>query len=495
VRRVAGSYQFAHKSFFEYFCARLVLLGAGNALASREVRVGRLTRALATGRRIQLEPEVLRLLADHWHVSLEESPEIVLSRESLFEVVAASAVSAPPTTPADAVSGEEDAPVDGGAGANAATVLNWMGEPMIRQAWDGVVLEGADLTRAVLVGTSLMGASLAGVRLEKAVLRGVDFTDADLTGVEFGERAPLRVSPAQALWAMACVAPGIVAVGDTQVGLWDLVTRQTVGWPLAVGSPGVACLAAARQGGRVVLAVGCGNQVSLWDMRSGQALPEVACGHTGAVTCLAASVLQREAGDVLVVASGSEDCTVRLWDVAAGALLQAPLTHVGAVTCVAMGTHRVGGSPRSLVACGTVEGCVHVWEVGTGAAVGTVNAPCTVACVALCELQVDDALCMFMVYGAVNGSMGVWNVSTAPFVKVDTWAGHDGRVNSVAMCNGEPCLRPRAACPFHHPPPLHSFRVELRVMPVPGAVVVLSHILCLSLPACRQLPGSHGQWQ
>ena len=41
------------------------------------------------------------------------------------------------------------------------------------------------------------------------------------------------------------------------------------------------------------------------------------------------------------------------------------------------------------------------------------------------------------------------------------------------------CPRPLDYCP----PPLHSFRVELRVMPVPGAVVVLSHILCLSLPA------------
>ncbi len=57
VRRVAGafvSYQFAHKSFFEYFCARLILLAAGSPKTSLDVCVTRVARVLSTKRRIQV---------------------------------------------------------------------------------------------------------------------------------------------------------------------------------------------------------------------------------------------------------------------------------------------------------------------------------------------------------------------------------------------------------------------------------------------------------
>jgi hypothetical protein len=184
--------EFIHKSFQEYFCARLILLGAG-ANAPLDTRVQRAVQVLSIpNRRIQVEPEVLYLLADHWHHVFSGDSDVSRARECLFAVVAASA---------------RGVGIEGGASPNAATILNWMGEPMLKQPWFGVVLDGADLTRAVLCGTSLVDATLTRCRLEKAVLTDVDMAGADLSHVEFGEHAPL-VGHSDGVTSVAmCVSP------------------------------------------------------------------------------------------------------------------------------------------------------------------------------------------------------------------------------------------------------------------------------------------------
>jgi hypothetical protein len=182
--QLAGSRaQFIHKSLMEYFCARLVLLAAAGAGDTPlGVRVARASAALSMtgGRRIQDEPEVLQFIADAWQAAHEGpggSP-MARARETLLAVVARSG---------NGLTGWFwGAGVSDGAAANAAAILAWVGEPLARLQWARVVLDGADLSRAVLRGSVLAGASLRGVRLEEAVLTDVDATGADLTGADFG---------------------------------------------------------------------------------------------------------------------------------------------------------------------------------------------------------------------------------------------------------------------------------------------------------------------
>ena len=103
----------------------------------------------------------------------------------------------------------------------------------------------------------------------------------------------------------------------------------------------------------------------LWDPVTGAPVGEPLTGHTGAV----ASVAFGTGPDGrLLLASGSEDGTVRLWDPVTGAPVGEPLTgHTGAVASVAFGT---GPDGRLLLASGSEDGTVRLWDPVTGAPAG-----------------------------------------------------------------------------------------------------------------------------
>src|SRR5262249_54095839 len=88
-------------------------------------------------------------------------------------------------------------------------------------------------------------------------------------------------------------------------------------------------------------------------------------GHASSVTSVAFGTTAE--GQLLLV-SGSDDGTVRVWDPVTGAAVGGPLAGDGSsVTSVAFGTTAEG---RLLLASGSKYGTVQVWDPVTGAAVG-----------------------------------------------------------------------------------------------------------------------------
>ena len=111
---------------------------------------------------------------------------------------------------------------------------------------------------------------------------------------------------------------------------------------------------------RLLLASGCEDKtVRLWDVARGVQEGPPLVGHEGWVTSVAMAVCPLSGR--LLVASGSWDRTVRLWDAVTHTPLGEPLSaHEGPVSSVAFGRSPV--LPTLLLAAGSWDGTVAVWD-------------------------------------------------------------------------------------------------------------------------------------
>ena len=99
--------------------------------------------------------------------------------------------------------------------------------------------------------------------------------------------------------------------------------------------------------------------VRVWDLATGRPLGDPFTGHDGYVRSVAAAELDGRP----VVISGSDDGTVRVWDLATGPPVGSPFTgHSDYVRSVA--TAELDGRP--VVVSGSNDGTVRVWDLATG---------------------------------------------------------------------------------------------------------------------------------
>jgi WD40 repeat protein len=111
--------------------------------------------------------------------------------------------------------------------------------------------------------------------------------------------------------------------------------------------------------GRCLVASGSWDQtIRLWDPTTGGAVGAPLEGHIGSVTSLAALTL---ADGHCLVASGGKDQTIRLWEPATGRAVGAPLTgHTRGVWSLVAPTLADG---RCLLASGSSDQTVRLWDV------------------------------------------------------------------------------------------------------------------------------------
>ena len=197
------------------------------------------------------------------------------------------------------------------------TGLDLTGADLARSALDRTRLVNVDLTRAHLGGARLVGAQLSQVSLRGADLRGADLSrallkDVDLRGAALAgstwHRTALLGGRYDAGFDRSAEEPTLAVAGK------DLAT------PVLAASGFVSAMAYLVE--QDLLAVARGNSVELVDPET-QAALRVLTGHTDQVVAVAAVPLPD--GRVLL-ATGSHDRTVRLWDPATGTPAGQPLT-------------------------------------------------------------------------------------------------------------------------------------------------------------------------
>ena len=147
----------------------------------------------------------------------------------------------------------------------------------------------------------------------------------------------------------------VSASRDRSIITWDLIRERRVSQhQQRVG--GINDFALAQGLDKVyMVSVGQDRSLSFWDLMQSQPLQIVPGAHVQECTCVA---LSRDG----VLATGSADQTVKLWDFGTGRLLAAEHSHCGPVRSV---TFSADG--RTLVSGGD-DGIIMVWNVDTARA-------------------------------------------------------------------------------------------------------------------------------
>lgn len=164
--------------------------------------------------------------------------------------------------------------------------------------------------------------------------------------------------------------------------------------------------------GKSILTGSNDKTVRLWDLEKGRCLRELG-GHTNEVLSVAFSADQRRA------LSGSIDNTARLWDLSTGRCLRALKDHTGGVWSVAWSTDQ----RRSL--SGDANGVLRLWDLKSERCLRTLNGHTDfVNCVAWSTHQ-HHALS-----AASDNTVRLWDIETGRCLRV--LEGHTNRVRSVA---------------------------------------------------------------
>ncbi|KAI9766763.1 MAG: hypothetical protein M1839_004767 [Geoglossum umbratile] len=165
--------------------------------------------------------------------------------------------------------------------------------------------------------------------------------------------------------------------------------------------------------GKLVASASDDETVRVWDAATGAAVQTLK-GHTGYVKAVVFSP------DGKLVASASNDKTVRVWDAATGAAVQTLKGHTDDVNAV------VFSPDGKLVASASDDETVWVWDAATGAAVQTLEGH--TGYVNAVVFSPDGKL---VASASDDKTVQVWDAATG--AAVQTLEGHTGYVNAVVF--------------------------------------------------------------
>jgi WD40 repeat protein len=208
---------------------------------------------------------------------------------------------------------------------------------------------------------------------------------------------------------------------DSTVRLWNVNTGECfqilqghTDWAYAVAFHPEILPSSLDQGAGGILASGSADcTVKLWNWRTGQCLKTLT-GHTDKIQGIAFSP------DGQVLASGSADQTIRVWNYATGHCLQLLNGHTNRVYSVAF-------SPDgSILASCSTDRTVKLWSWQTGECLKTLSGHTN--WVFSVAFSPDD---QFLASASHDQTIRLWSVATGECVHV--WVGHTHLVSSVAF--------------------------------------------------------------
>jgi len=190
-------------------------------------------------------------------------------------------------------------------------------------------------------------------RGEKLATLGTD----DVQVVVGGEETVnVKIAP---IWAIPINEETAVgATSDFSFVIWDLDTGEMLRED-EYAAP--STLAATSDGRRTVVANQ--NRLEIWDLESGKVLSTLDSAHTGSVTCMALM----PGGNSLL--TGSEDGTVREWDIESGT----ELNRLDFGDSIGPPINAIAGSPDGGSVVAVADWLVRIWDLRSGKEIMTIE--------------------------------------------------------------------------------------------------------------------------
>jgi len=145
---------------------------------------------------------------------------------------------------------------------------------------------------------------------------------------------------------------------DGTVRIWDTRTGDEMIPPLQSGIDRILSIAVAPDGARIASVYDKSSEICVWNLLAGHMTPQRLTGHSAAVWSVTFSP------DSNLLASASQDTTVRIWKVETGQQLTVLRGHTGEVNEVAF-------APDGLIlASGSSDQTIRLWHSATGEPAG-----------------------------------------------------------------------------------------------------------------------------
>ena len=216
---------------------------------------------------------------------------------------------------------------------------------------------------------------------------------------------------------------------DKTIKIWNLTTKKEIR-TITGHSDSVHTLAISPDG--KILASGSNDKtIKLWDLQTGREIRTLR-GHSSWVRSVAISSLNADSGNEKhpnrkILASGSTDKTIKIWDLSTGKLIRTLKGHTQSVTSVAIAPSLKGSD--STVISGSADRSVKIWNLFTGQLIHSLEGHAT----SITSLAINpanrSANNKTFASGSTDKTIKIWNLSTGELIS--TLSDGDEAVSSL----------------------------------------------------------------